>query len=201
MHGYGRAGPAGGQVGEKQSPTAGVEDNLINIPFSLRPGLLQATISRARERGTVPLCSRTSGVTFPKANTVAEVVGPRKRARINDGAVSAPGINEEDVHDHSWQPSATTRSLAPTRRPYMRGSAKAVDLAESNEALLAQASAAYQGAKLAKPTMGPQAARLRWWGVRAEKKGYEAYPLDVEKIRYSGTLLFAGNYRSASLHL
>jgi hypothetical protein len=51
MNGSGLAGPARGQVGANQPTT--FEQDLINIPFALRPGLLQAAIARAS--GRIPI--------------------------------------------------------------------------------------------------------------------------------------------------
>ena len=55
----------------------------------------------------------------------------------------------------------------------------------------------YEDRKLAPGSRSAQRAKIAFWTRRARSHGVAAFPLDVDKLKLLGGLLFAGSYRSA----
>ena len=198
------AAPRCGILGDQLHQGRGLQafGSLANIPHVLRPGLLQAAIAKA-SRGVGSSIVRAVAPPFggSEASLPADTSGHTTPSPVAPGKMKKIEPKSGQPIWPAWVPTETSRSLAPVRREYKRGSAEIADTLAQDPDQLIQAQLSYEGAKMAKSSLGPQASRLRWWEIRAAKHCMDPFPLDLRKVRLIGTLLFAGGYRSAGLYL
>ena len=90
------------------------------------------------------------------------------------------------------------RAMALGRKLYKRGTlARIIKNSDTTEALV-KSKAEYELNKLAPGSRQAQADRVMFWTRRAAAHGIEAFPIDPDKLKLLGSLLYAGAYRSAA---
>ena len=125
MAANGPPAPLSGMLGTQRQKGLDGFGDLSNIPPLLRPGLLQAAIARA-SLGQSSTAPRTVAPLYGGATTLAAASFPLEATPIQ----AVRQMEQKVSHcsgQPAWIPTETSRSLAPVRREYKRGSAVLAD--------------------------------------------------------------------------
>ena len=101
-----------------------------------------------------------------------------------------------DSLDDAWDVKPV-RALAPGRLKYRRGSLRRALRRTRTPQAMEMMRQSYEDRKLAPGSRRAQSAKIAFWTRRARSHGLAAFPLDIEKLKILGGLLFAGAYRSS----